>query len=106
LHINDPVLTQQADITLRHSTDNIGPTQLQVTQYQAFAIVKMQKEIEVIKCIILRNKTKILLGDNTGCEVVMLRLISFQCAGTCISPVLPFIQIQGESWKPNDFQIK
>ena len=37
LHINDPVLTQQADITLQHSTDNIGPTQLQVMQLQTFA---------------------------------------------------------------------
>jgi len=78
--------------------------QLQVTQYQAFAIVKMQKEIEIIKGLSLRNETKILLGDNTGGKVVMQRLISFQCTGTCISAVLPFTQIHGESWKPDDFQ--
>jgi hypothetical protein len=79
-------------------------TQLQVTQYQAFAIVKTQNEIEIIKFLSLRNETRILLGDNTGGEVVMQRLIIFQCSGTCISAVLPFTQIQGESRRPDDFQ--
>lgn len=32
-----------------------------------------------------------LLNDNTGGEVVVLRLISIQCAKICISAVLPFI---------------